>query len=317
LGLEWALAALSAAWGFSAWARRGSGDLLGKTAEPIMVAAALVAASRTQAHPALAAPLFVSGWLAARSFLTMGRLRAGSSWIVLVVVGACVAGLIAEGQGAWTFAGLLPLVLVAACMRAQARAEGEVRGTLGSLSAMLQRAHPNTSEHLERVAQLAERTALELGLPSERAKLVREAARLHDIGKIAVDERVLDKPGSLTPEEYRHVQLHARYGGEILEQVSELRAVAEWVHRHHERPDGKGYPDGLCGTQIPVEAQIIAVADAFDAMTGGLHGGQRRPYREPMAPASALAEVERCAGTQFDPRVVRAFRAAYERGEEI
>jgi HD-GYP domain-containing protein (c-di-GMP phosphodiesterase class II) len=101
-------------------------------------------------------------------------------------------------------------------------------------------------------------------------------------------------------------------GAAILEEIADLREIADWIRHHHERPDGKGYPHGLSGDEIPLEARIIAVADAFDAMTGGFESGEKRPYREPMSPSDAMREMDRCAGTQFDSAVVQAFRIAVE-----
>ena len=226
-------------------------------------------------------------------------------------IAMAIGGLIESGMTVWTLIALLPTALIAGVAREQIVADARVHQTLQALALMLQRAHPYTHAHIERVARIAERTALHLGLDPERAKMVHEAARLHDVGKIAVDEQILDKPGKLTADEYAHVKLHAPFGAAILEEIEELRSISEWIRFHHERPDGKGYPKGLSGDEIPLEAKIIAVADAFDAMTGGFEGGgEKRPYRDPISPELALVEMERCAGTQFDSKVVTAFREA-------
>ncbi|MFI5384843.1 MAG: HD-GYP domain-containing protein [Fimbriimonadales bacterium] len=180
--------------------------------------------------------------------------------------------------------------------------------TITALTLMLQRAHPYTQGHLERVAHTAEEVALKLGLSSARARLVREAAVLHDVGKIAVDEKVLDKPTKLTSDELNHVRRHAEWGAEILAPVPQFSALVPWILHHHERPDGQGYPDGLQVDQIPIESRIIAVVDAFDAMTDQQDGKPGRSYRDPMTVSEALAELERHAGTQFDESVVKAFR---------
>jgi HD-GYP domain-containing protein (c-di-GMP phosphodiesterase class II) len=125
---------------------------------------------------------------------------------------------------------------------------------------------------------------------------------LHDIGKIAVDESVLDKPGPLTPSERAHIQNHALWGAQILAPIQQFKDLVPWIRYHHERPDGSGYPDQLVSEQIPIESKIIAVVDAFDAMTGG-----DRSYRAPMSQAEAVFELQRCSRTQFDEAVVRAF----------
>jgi HD-GYP domain-containing protein (c-di-GMP phosphodiesterase class II) len=137
---------------------------------------------------------------------------------------------------------------------------------------------------------------------------VRQAALLHDIGKIAINEEILDAPRKLTTEEFDHVKLHAVYGGEILAEIDAMRETARWIRHHHERPDGTGYPLGLLDPEIPLESKIIAVVDAYDAMTGGMEGKDGRPFRPPMTQDEALAELERCSGAQFDAAVVAAFR---------
>jgi putative nucleotidyltransferase with HDIG domain len=180
--------------------------------------------------------------------------------------------------------------------------------TITALNLMLQRAHPYTHAHLERVAHTAEEVARKLGLSSSRARLVREAAVLHDVGKIAVDEEVLDKPTKLTREEIDHVRKHAEWGAEILSPVRQFAPLVPWILHHHERPDGQGYPSGLSRDKIPIESRIIAVVDAFDAMTDSQDGNPGRSYRLPMSVEEAIEELERNAGTQFDEQVVRAFR---------
>jgi diguanylate cyclase (GGDEF)-like protein len=154
----------------------------------------------------------------------------------------------------------------------------------------------HTRDHSENVASYAVALGQALGLDRERIVQLRRAALLHDIGKVAIDPRVLDKPEKLTDEEYAQMKLHAVVGGMMLEHAG-LCDEASWVRHHHERFDGAGYPAGLSGEDIPLEARIIFVADSFEAMTSD------RPYRSGMEVGAALAEVERCSGTQFDPRV--------------
>ncbi|HVT12374.1 MAG TPA: HD-GYP domain-containing protein [Fimbriimonadaceae bacterium] len=186
--------------------------------------------------------------------------------------------------------------------------------TITALTLMLQRAHPYTHAHLERVAHTAEEVARKLGLSSARARLVREAAVLHDVGKIAVDETILDKPSSLSVEELDHVRRHAEWGAEILSPVRQFASLVPWILHHHERPDGQGYPNGLSLEKIPIESRIIAVVDAFDAMTDSQDGKPGRSYRDPMTVDEAIAELERNAGTQFDSGVVKAFREVVKGG---
>lgn len=179
--------------------------------------------------------------------------------------------------------------------------------TIRSLGFLIQRAHPYTGGHLQRVAQWGRRVAERLGLPPERCELVYEAALLHDIGKTVLDERILNKPGRLTPREWEQVQHHPQLGAEILSNVPFLNPIVPWIAYHHERPDGRGYPYGLQGDQIPLEARIIAVVDAFDAMIGGEAPSQQRQYRRALSIEEALKELRRGAGTQFDPQVVTVF----------
>jgi len=203
----------------------------------------------------------------------------------------------------------VPIWALRTALDYQAKMYDHYYETILALSLMLQRAHPYTHGHLERVARIAEQVALKLGLAAGRARMVREAAVLHDIGKIAVSESVLDKPGRLTTDEFEHVKLHAQLGAKILRPVGQFHEMAPWIRHHHERLDGTGYPDRLTDVEIPIESKIIAVVDAFDAMTGGENAAEKRTYREPKTHAEAVAELERCSGSQFDPGVVEAFKS--------
>jgi diguanylate cyclase (GGDEF)-like protein len=156
--------------------------------------------------------------------------------------------------------------------------------------------------HSERVAELAVRLASRIGLSREELELARLAGNLHDLGKLALPETLLRKPAPLTEPEWTVLREHASLGSRMLESLG-IGSVAEWVLHHHERWDGKGYPDGLAGTEIPLGARILFVADAFDAMTSdGLYG-------KACSADDALSEVVLCAGTQFDPAVVAALAA--------
>ncbi len=153
--------------------------------------------------------------------------------------------------------------------------------------------------HSERVAQLAARVASRMGLEQEQVELTRLAASLHDLGKLAVPEEILRKPGPLTDGERLVLERHPQIGYRMLESLG-VDPVAEWVLHHHERWDGSGYPDGLHGDDIPLGARVIFVADAYDAMTND------RIYREKLSLEAALAELGDCSGTQFDPTAVAA-----------
>jgi HD-GYP domain-containing protein (c-di-GMP phosphodiesterase class II) len=136
---------------------------------------------------------------------------------------------------------------------------------------------------------------------------IRLGGELHDIGKIGTSETVLHKPGTLTKEEFDQITKHPLLGEKMLSPLAhDSPGVLRIVRSHHERLDGRGFPDGLRGEKIPIEARIVAVADAFDAMT------TRRPYRESRPPADALVELRRVAGSQLDPQAVEAFVAVYD-----
>jgi diguanylate cyclase (GGDEF)-like protein len=157
-----------------------------------------------------------------------------------------------------------------------------------------------TGSHSERVGDIAARIARRLGLDDAQVELTRLAASLHDLGKLAIPEEILRKPGALNESERLVLQRHPQIGFRMLESLG-VEPVAEWVLHHHERWDGDGYPDRLRGDEIPLGARIIFVADAYDAMTS------ERLYRHPLSQREALDELERCSGSQFDPAVVDAF----------
>jgi HD-GYP domain-containing protein (c-di-GMP phosphodiesterase class II) len=164
-----------------------------------------------------------------------------------------------------------------------------------------------TVGHSQTVGRYAEKTAIKLGLSDDLVERIRLAGVLHDVGKIGVSDRVIAKPGPLDADEWREMRTHPEIGARLLAHP-EFDDLRTWVHSHHERPDGRGYPLGLSGDAIPLEARILAVADAYEAMTAD------RAYRSAMGEDAARAELEAGAGTQFDARVVRAFLAALQAG---
>lgn len=164
-----------------------------------------------------------------------------------------------------------------------------------------------TFVHLEAVGVLSERLAIALGMSQMQAKVAKLAGRLHDMGKVAISRDILLKPGPLDDEEWAEIRLHPVTGYDILAKTETQNGVvgmmrlATLTRSHHERVDGAGYPDRLYGHEIPVEGRLVAVTDAFHAMTVG------RPYCKTKTPDEALDELYRCRGTQFDPFIVDAF----------
>jgi len=166
-----------------------------------------------------------------------------------------------------------------------------------------------SARHSETVGRYAEMMARELGLSEQRTARVQLAGRLHDIGKVGVPDSILAKPAKLSDDEFDVIKRHPDLGAQILEHPS-LADVRRWVGAHHERPDGRGYPLGIAGEAIDLEARILAVADAYEAMTSD------RAYSPSLGHEAARAELERCAGAQFDPRVVEALLAVLTRDTE-
>jgi len=178
--------------------------------------------------------------------------------------------------------------------------------TLVSLAEALDLRDTGTAEHSWTVGRYCGLIAAELGLPPERVKRIEVAGTLHDIGKIGLPDAILQKPGPLGKTEMAEIRTHPEIGAQVLNSRG-LEDIREWVLAHHERPDGKGYPCGLADAEIPLEAKILAVADAYEAMTAD------RVYRPGMDERAARAELLRCSGDQFDSRVVAAFLTVLSR----
>jgi diguanylate cyclase (GGDEF)-like protein len=187
------------------------------------------------------------------------------------------------------------------------RASASRQSTDVLLSVLAER-HPGFGEHSSGVATLALLTAGQLGLDAVDTRIVGLAAELHDVGKMAIPDAILDKRAQLDDDESAFMQRHTVIGERIVAAAPALMSIAPLVRSSHERVDGRGYPDGLSGAEIPLASRIVAVCDAFDAMVSGRH------YRDPVARAEATAELRRCAGTQFDSSVVDAFSAVVAGG---
>ncbi len=179
-------------------------------------------------------------------------------------------------------------------------AEGDT-SLVDGLVRMVRVRDPITASHLDAVGLLSKRLAEALDLEEVSISRIVTAARLADIGKSSISLHILEKPGSLDDAEWEQIRRHPDFGSTIVAGFPQLERYRAIVRSHHERVDGRGYPDGLLGTEIPYESRIIAVADAFHAMTVS------RPYSRVRTPAQALAELMNCSGTQFEPEYVEAF----------
>ena len=199
---------------------------------------------------------------------------------------------------------LMPLLVARHAFQAAFTMQGAYDETVKGLVAAIEAKDPYTRGHAQRVSQLAEMSARAYGLSEERCRAIRYSALMHDVGKLGVWNKVLKKPGKLTPEEYEHMKDHPVLGVEIVSEIDLLQEAIDGVRHHHERMDGQGYPDGLKGEDIPLFARLIMVCDAFDSMTS------TRVYRVAKTIEEAFAELRRCAGTQFDEASLNALQKA-------
>jgi putative nucleotidyltransferase with HDIG domain len=178
---------------------------------------------------------------------------------------------------------------------------GLMMGLLHSLTSAVDAKDAYTCGHSERVALLSRHLAQQLGYSDHEVERIYMAGLLHDVGKIGVPEAVLQKPGKLTVEEFDQMKKHPEIGARILADIKQVKDILPGVLHHHERYDGRGYPSGLAGENIPAMGRILCLADCFDAMTSN------RTYRKALPLEVALTEIRRCSGTQFDPAMTDAF----------
>ena len=182
-------------------------------------------------------------------------------------------------------------------------------GTLESFAKAIEAKDEYTKGHSDRVVKIAVAISAEMDLLREQTEILRYSGFLHDIGKIAIDDRILKKNGKLTDKEYDMIKKHPEIGESIIAPIEFLEDAKKIVRHHHERFDGNGYPDNLRGDEIPLLSRILGVADSFDAITS------KRVYRDSMSMKDALEEIKRCSGTQFDPFIVAAFISAVSKGK--
>ena len=168
---------------------------------------------------------------------------------------------------------------------------------------------PYTRGHSDRVTRYSLMIATEMGLDPGFLEILRVSAQLHDVGKIGIEDRILKKPGALTPEEFEIMKTHTTKGANILRPVTQLREMLPGIELHHEALNGRGYPYGLKGDEIPLLARVIAVADTFDALT------TNRPYQKAHDAVEALRIIQNLSGQRLDPKAVAALLAVFQRGE--
>ncbi len=223
------------------------------------------------------------------------------SFISMAPLGLIIA-LIYQNIGIWgIILFFIPMLIARQSFISYMDMRQTFRDTIQSLSAAIDAKDPYTKGHSSRVAAYATALAHEMGWPAEKVEILQYVALIHDLGKVAVPETILKKEGKLTADEFAQMREHSLIGANIIKEIKFLPGGADIIKHHHERWDGKGYPDGLEGELIPEGARILAVADAFDAMTSD------RSYRKALGFIAAVQEIKECARSQFDPHMAATF----------
>jgi HD-GYP domain-containing protein (c-di-GMP phosphodiesterase class II) len=194
-----------------------------------------------------------------------------------------------------------PVIIADSAFRRYNSLHLETRETLKVLADTIDERDEYTFAHSSRVAEYAKKISQHMNLPLDKVDEIESSGQVHDLGKIRIEDRILQKRGKLTDEEYAKIKQHPETAYRILKNLKPYKNCAEYVLYHHEHYNGCGYPKGISGNEIPIGARILAVADSFDAMTSD------RPYRKALSRVVAVNELEKCSGSQFDPEVVRAF----------
>lgn len=230
-----------------------------------------------------------------------------ATYIALAPIGFIMA-MVYVSIGIWgIILFFFPLILARRSFELYTKMRKVYLDTIRALAAAIDAKDPYTKGHSERVAEMSVGLAQELNLPGRDIENIEYTALLHDIGKIGIDDRILGKESSLTSQEFDKIKEHPAIGANIIEPVDFLKNSYEAIYHHHERYNGKGYPDGIKSKDIPILARIIAVADAYDAM------GSDRPYRKKLDKDKILKELNDQSGKQFDPEVVKALISILDR----
>ncbi len=234
-----------------------------------------------------------------QTWMSLLEVTAGE-YATLILLAILMA--VAANYRGWALLLLIPpFIIVYHSLQTSQELRVQTIDAVQALADVVDNRDPYTFEHSRRVAEYAECMARELGLPAEEIEVISLSARVHDLGKVGINDNVLQKPGKFTEEEHLTMQQHVRIGAEILERFPRYREGRDIVLYHHERYDGEGYLEGLRGDEVPIGSRIVAVADAYDAMTTD------RPHRKALSHEIAVDELKRCSGSQFDPVVVGAF----------